>query len=146
MAYGTTSSRRITRLELAATTLRAEAALERSSAVQRFSRELVEASRAMRFDPTWPRYFVIHGRVDGQRVRASWFRNTLHAGRLIRQRAQVVIGMGETFHIHDEGPIVVASLVDPLAAMLTLIRSCDSLDDATFGPITGEPPEPRASR
>jgi hypothetical protein len=43
--------------------------------------------------------------------------------------------LGETFSIHEYAPVVQASLLEPLPALPTMIRSCDTLEDASFGPI-----------
>jgi hypothetical protein len=73
--------------------------------------------------------------VDGARVRASWFRGELLATTALRTRADLLMRMRETFQIERGGLTVDAGLDEPLAAMLTRIRGCDHLVNASFGPF-----------
>jgi hypothetical protein len=111
---------------------RCEAAL---STAQRLAQESRDIRAAAVADDAWPRFFVVHGRVDGERVRALWSRGCLQASGALRTRGELLASMGETFCVERGEPVVSASLLDPLAAMLTLIRSCDHLDEASFGPL-----------
>ena len=83
----------------------------------------------------WPGFFVVRGSIGEQRVRAAWFCGGLEATTALRVRADLLVRLGETFQTQREGPIVLAGLEEPLAAMLTVIRSCDRLLDARFGPV-----------
>jgi len=145
-AKGVSTVRRSTAQRLAqegfAISVRLDETKYRSEAALSAARRLALESRAIRAAGTaaaaWPRYFVVHGRIEGERVRASWFCGSLHATSALRSRGELLVSMGETFCVDRGKPVVPASLVDPLAAMLTLIRSCDELDDASFGPLHHE--------
>jgi hypothetical protein len=141
MIGATASARQITRSDLAAAMSRADLARERSEAALRLARQLIETSQALRSEAgatAWPRYFVVHGSLDGSRVRASWFRGSLQATSLLRSRAELLVAMGESFRVDNEhGPVVVAALDDSLAAMLTIVRACDRIDAVSLGPLVG---------
>jgi hypothetical protein len=143
MIGATASARQITRSDLAAAMSRADLARERSEAALRLARQLIETSHELRSEAgagatVWPRYFVVHGSLDGSRVRASWFRGSLQATSLLRSRAELLVAMGESFRVDNEhGPVVVAALDDSLAAMLTIVRACDRIDAVSLGPLVG---------
>ena len=67
--------------------------------------------------------FRIAGTVEDLPMVARWVRgHGLLCPEPLRRRAEVVVAMGETFGDH-EGPLVTASLTEPTAAMLTVLRS-----------------------
>ena len=82
-----------------------------------------------------PRYFVVRGEVDGEPVRALWWRGTLLATGDLASRAELIVGMGERFDAPGHDTSVEASLDEPLAAMLTFVRACDRVHQVVFGPM-----------
>ena len=67
--------------------------------------------------------FRIAGTVDDRPVVARWVRgHGLLCPDVLRRRAEVVVAMGDTFGDGD-GPRVTASLAEPTAAMLTVLRA-----------------------
>lgn len=120
---------------------RARSAIGRAEHIMKRSRTLLEATNRFRGEGRdWPRFFVLHGRLDAQPVKACWFCGSLLATPVLRARAELLVALGESFNADSESPTVEADLDRPLAAMLTLIRACDQVKDARFGPLGYDPP------
>jgi hypothetical protein len=140
--------RRIADSDFDAVARRAESAIVEAEATRCLARGLAQQSRELRVANAaaqWPRFFVVHGWVEGERVRASWFRGSLKASSALRTRADLLVRMGETFCVPRRDGVLEAGLDEPLAAMLTFVRSCDRLDAASFGPLIGNTVEFTAS-
>lgn len=71
--------------------------------------------------------FELIGRVGRDVVSATWRDGQLVADAALVRRADLLVGMGETFAAERGKLRVVAGLDEPLAAALTLIRSFDAV-------------------
>lgn len=127
--------------ELADLAARITSVSGRADHLGRRSKELVEESRRLRGDgvrsvPSFPRFFVIRGEVEGRPVRASWFCGALTASPTLAQRAQLLVDLGERFESDDSGlPGLPADLHATAPAMLTCVRACDRVRVVRFGPL-----------
>jgi hypothetical protein len=116
---------------------RAASARVRAKVTSLQSQQLVLQSRVLRRrDGCWPRFFALQGRVGEHSVRASWSRGHLLASRELLRRAEMLVDLNERFVSESGRPMVEASLDDPVAALLTLIRSCDDVKLVTLGPLS----------
>lgn len=119
---------------------RAVEAAARARAISALSRDLVEQSRRLRSTsgqlPEGPRFFVVHGEIQGRSVRASWFRGSLSATGTLLQRMHLLVALGEEFAPESgQGDVVAAGLAEPGPAMLTSVRACDRVRMVRFGPL-----------
>ncbi len=116
---------------------RAERACGRAQDLRDRAVELTSSSRRLRQarSRTALRYFVLHGDVAGQQVRAVWSRGALMATAELRRRGDVVVALGERFEVPDTDRTIAADLTRPAAALLTMIRACDRVHDVAFGPV-----------
>lgn len=127
------------RLEMTGLMERAMDAASRAGAICRRSQSLVTESHRMRAvdasgQPA-PRFFVVLGEVQGQTVRAAWFRGSLTATGSLLARMRMLVDLGEEFTVTGEGTPVVAALEEPGPAMLTSVRACDRVRMVRFGPL-----------
>lgn len=107
---------------------RAEVACRRAAALVEDAKRIRDRCRSR----SMPRYFVVHGEIDGTTEWARWSHGTLSVSEPLRQRAHMLIGLNEVF---DGGQSVIeADLESAFPALLTLIRSCDEVKDLRFGP------------
>lgn len=125
---------------------------DRAADAREHAHELVATSRDLRArrrefrtrlsQEGWPRFFTVHGEIDGRFVQASWYRTLLGASDELMARAQLIVSVGDHFGEHGSGSHVIASLDEPLPALLTFIRACDQTHKVVFGPsgITTQPP------
>jgi len=89
--------------------------------------------------------FTLEGLVDGEPVSARWANGTLQCDPPLRERALLLVDMGEEF-VYPDSPRCLAATLDgrPVAVALTLIRACNrvvafEVDLPRPGP---EPPAP----
>lgn len=101
---------------------RALRACDRSAGLRTRSSVLISEARASRCEAT-PRWFRVAGTVDGQPGRVLWWRGRMSCSDELRARAEVIVGMGDTFE--SESHEVAASFDQPVAALLTFVRAFD---------------------
>lgn len=109
---------------------RAEEAVRRAGRLMARSRQILDEAATGS-----PRYFVLRGGLDDERVRAVWSRGGLVVSESLRRRGELLVSMGEEFEDPDRGVVVRAALDDSLPAMLTLLRACDRVESVVFGPL-----------
>lgn len=113
---------------------RAEAACSRARDALSRAGELVAESRSLCPAHNCPRYFVVHGEVDGRPARAVWSRFGLLATEALARRGAVLVAIGEEF-ADPRGSSIRADLSQPAPALLTLVRACDRVSFVQFGPL-----------
>jgi hypothetical protein len=70
--------------------------------------------------------FQVEGLLDGQPVTATWTRGRLACDPALRDRAELLVDLGEEFSDAEGRPRYAASLDGPAVAVaLTLVRACD---------------------
>jgi hypothetical protein len=69
------------------------------------------------------------GYVDGRLVSASWTNNFLIVDPALRERADVLVAMGQTFSADGVSLVVNAGLTSLVAAALTLLQCFDEIAD-----------------
>lgn len=92
----------------------------------------VVAEGAGRLDDTDDPHFSISGRIGTLPVSASWSRDILVGDPELLERADDLVDQDYVFRLPDSPFEVRASLTDPLAAALTVIRCFDHIDRATI--------------
>jgi hypothetical protein len=70
--------------------------------------------------------FTVEGLVDGRAVSARWSRGRLRCNERLRQRALLLVDLGEEL-IYTDPPRRFAATLEgmPVAIALTLLRACD---------------------
>lgn len=103
-------------------------------AIPRGTTGLPWPNRVLGTPDTWPRSFEVKGIVGHQNVTATWCDGVLHMSEELFDRAEVVVALQECFALPSGEAVIGASLDAPLAALLTLMRACDSVEGVVFGP------------
>ena len=108
----------------------------RSARLRAHSERLQDTIKAVGY----PRWFVVEGVVDGTVTRARWYRGRLMLPSSWAARAALVVALGERYEVPERDDGVVASLDEPLPALLTVLRACDRPQRVSFGPAHLEQP------
>jgi hypothetical protein len=99
--------------------------LRHACQVQRARHEVARSRR----QGSWldvPAWFAVEGVLDGQVVRACWAQGQLTCDRALRERAMLLVDLGDELTTDDPPRRFVASLQAPaIAVALTLMRACD---------------------
>ena len=91
-------------------------------------------------------FFFLQGRVESHRVCAMWWQGRIFMSRALRDRADVLVAIGERFESED-GATITADLGEPVSAMATSVRACDWVWSLTLGPLsTADGPAREAGR
>jgi hypothetical protein len=127
--------------------VRAEQVRARALDVTAVAQRLILESRALRTQAPGGaaslRFFVLHGGVEGNPVKAWWLAGTLTTSRELRDRAELLVHLDERFELGPGDLSIAAALDDPLAALLTLVRACDRIRSVLVGPVMPLPPQIR---
>jgi hypothetical protein len=125
-AVATVARERAFRAMAAAVEVHAHSERLRRQAIGARTRSHVRASRhRVGFDTGCERPsvqgFQIRGVVDGVTAQARWSKFGLECTPALRQRAEIIVALGDTFDLGDGRPVVRASLDGPLTAVLPTV-------------------------